>query len=313
MFIIPSYEHELVEQLPQSETVDWGLKLVEELRKRADGEGTSALILDTGVDDTHVELQGQVIERRDFTGKLKGQTTIYAHGTNGAAIISAKKNNTGLVGVAPKSKLYDGVVLYPSGTNRDVARGVNWMEDIDATVANLSLGSFSSSYDLQKAIDRQISKGKYIVAAAGNSGNQGVTFPGNYSKVITVGSTNQNNEVSDFSSIGNTVDIVAPGEGIYTATLGNRYARVNGTSFAAPFVTGVILLLCSIRECKSQAQLEKFLKDNAKDILSPGFDAESGAGIINVNFAAEDGKHGENKCINEFIPKLITWLESQMK
>ena len=92
-------------------------------------------------------------------------------------------------------------------------------------------------------------RGVYVIASAGNSGAYGVTHPASASKnswygdfVIGVGSVDSNDVRSVFSSYGEGVEIVAPGERIYTLGPDASTMHASGTSFAAPLVTGALAL-----------------------------------------------------------------------
>src|SRR6185312_15429786 len=109
---------------------------------------------------------------------------------------------------------------------------------------SMSFGSPDESPDISAAIDRAVAQRRFVVCAAGNAGlPDSVNFPARLDATVAVGSVDQNGQVSRFSSRGAEVDICAPGENILSTYLGGGYAKLSGTSMAAPFVSGVVALL----------------------------------------------------------------------
>lgn len=145
------------------------------------------------------------------------------------------------------------------GDEADVAAGIVWAVDHGAHVINLSFGipgESRVSHIMRQAIDYAIERGVTVVAAAGNDGNNyDVVSPASHPAVIAVGAITSQGRPAVFSNTGNRsggnpLDIVAPGTNIYTtssrldgASVLHRTAAFNGTSFAAPQVSGVVALL----------------------------------------------------------------------
>ena len=139
------------------------------------------------------------------------------HGTFVAGIIGATGNNgIGVIGVAP------GVTLMPvkvldctgAGTTADAAAGILYAARMGAQVINLSFGGAETSRTLQEAIVTATGTfGAVVVAASGNQGTQGVTYPARYRQVIAVGASDRNSPDAraSFSNWGPEVDVVAPG------------------------------------------------------------------------------------------------------
>ena len=216
-------------------------------------------VLDTGVDQNHVDLAGKIAANKNFTNSRTVDDN-YGHGTHVAGIIAANTGNgTGVAGVCPSCKIMNVKVLADNGSGQYswIANGIKYAADNGAKVINMSLGSTAGSQTLAAAIDYAAKKGVVIVAAAGNSGSSTLNYPAAYTKCIAVASTNNTDTKSSFSNYSSAwVDIAAPGEYIYSTTpnhnsflsrsgYSKNYAYLSGTSMASPMVAGVAGLVFS--------------------------------------------------------------------
>ena len=219
-------------------------------------------ILDTGVDYGHPDLTDNVISTGyDFVNNDDDAMDDNGHGSHVAGIAAAKTNNTtGIAGVAWNCKILPVKVMQSNGygSYSDIASGVNYAANNGAKVINLSLGGYASSYVLQNALENAYTT-SVIVGAAGNGGTSVPFYPAAWSFVIGVGASDVlYNQITQtwyetkavFSNYGINADIYAPGVNIYsTIPLFHphtySYASWNGTSMAAPFVTGTVALLRS--------------------------------------------------------------------
>jgi len=280
-----------------SETIDWGLAAyhVPQHWVETRGQGIRVAVLDTGAVADHPDLSGAIDDARDFTGSLWSTADRVGHGTHVAGIIAARRNDTGVVGVAPECRLLIGKVLGDDGAGdaRSVAAGIDWAVDAGADVLSMSFGSSQSSPDIDRAIARAIAQKRFVICAAGNNGqSDSVDFPARQGATVAVGSVDQNGRVSRFSSRGDQVDICAPGENILSTYLQRGYARLSGTSMATPFVTGVVALLLAKHRAsgggtpvESQTQLIEHLRRTATDAGEQGKDPNYGYGLINPDSA----------------------------
>lgn len=220
------------------------------------GEGSVIAVLDTGIDDNHVDLEGEVVEHRDFTGS--GQEDRHGHGTHVAGIAAGRgEGSPEYTGVAPEADLMNVKVLHDDGSGRasDAIRGIEYSVENHADVIVMSLGvetECDGTDPLSQAADNAVEEGIPTVVSAGNSGPdyQTITSPGCGNRVLTVGASG-NNQVASFSSRGETDDgrmkpeIVAPGVNIYAPESGTRdsYTSKSGTSMSAPYAAGAVTLL----------------------------------------------------------------------
>lgn len=288
-YLLPFEEPQQIQSWPHSQRNDWGHANlnVPEAWKTSTGKGAVVAILDTGVDADHVDLKGQVIASRDFTGSSSGPADRNAHGTHCAGIVAARNDEGGLVGVAPDAKILNAKVLSDSGSGSDngIANGIRWAVQQGADILSMSLGSSGESQSIKSAIQDAIAAGKIVIAAAGNSGpGQGtVGYPGGTQGVVCVGATDPNNAVARFSSRGPQLTIAAPGVQIDSTVPGNRYALMSGTSMATPYVAGVAALFVSHAKANgqphTQADFVKALTATARDLGRPGRDTDYGFGL----------------------------------
>ena len=173
----------------------WGLQQIhaEEAWARSTGAGAVVAVVDTGIDFTQPDLQGQILPGATFTGcagaapcgngDFRGPDGVNngdEHGTHVAGTIAAvRSNGIGVVGVAPGAKILPVKVLEAgSGSSDDIAAGIRWAADNGADVINMSLGTIPGGQVLsisgldavmKDAISYARSKGVLTVAAAGNS------------------------------------------------------------------------------------------------------------------------------------------------
>ena len=211
-----------------------------------DGKGVRVAVIDTGIDLGHPDLIGKVDGGYSAIAKTENPED-YAddqgHGTHVAATIAAKRDDKGVVGVAPGARLYSIKVLDAEGSGNlsDVIDGIVWAANNDMQVVNMSLGAPIDSPAMQRAVRYARGKGAVIVAAAGNSGGS-VGFPGAYEDVIAVAAADYRDQVAPFSSRGPEVDFIAPGVDVVSAKMGGGLVSYSGTSMAAPHVAGMAAL-----------------------------------------------------------------------
>ncbi|MCL5110053.1 MAG: S8 family peptidase [Chloroflexi bacterium] len=264
----------------------WGLTV---------GESNAAIaIVDSGIDASHPEFAGKVLSGWNCVDNSPNTNDDFYHGTMVAGIAAANTSNaTGVAGVAWNTRLMPVKVLDGSGhgTDSTLACGIVYAADHGARVINLSLGTASLSSTLNNAIDYAYSRGSLLVAAAGNCGVVGTegcayqnqpSYPAASPHVLAVAATDRNDSRASFSTQGSYVDVAAPGQDILSTYPGG-YASGRGTSFAAPYVSGLAGLLLARYPGYSPDQLAAAIVNNAED-LGPiiGKDPEYGCGRINA-------------------------------
>jgi serine protease len=242
------------------------------------------------------------------------------HGTHVAGIIASEHDFIGTAGIAPKIRVLPIRALgKDGGTIADLVKAVNWAAGVKidgvpqnrfpVSVINLSLGAkepVSCSGAYSSVFNNAISRGITVVAAAGNESRASLSFPGNCSGVITVVATQALGDRATYSNYGTGVLISAPGGefnvgstespdsrgGIISSWIDSSnlpaYRLSEGTSMAAPVVSGIVALMYSMQPGITPARVSSILQDSVKP-FAPGSNCAifggCGAGIINAQLA----------------------------
>ncbi len=250
------------------------------------GEFVKVAVMDTGVDLTHPDLnvQGNV----NIINPRKSGNDDNGHGSHVAGIIAALDNQAGVIGVAPKAYLYAVKVLDANGSGwlSDLVDGLQWCIDNHMHVVNMSLGASSDNLTFHQAITSAYNAGVAMVAAAGNSGTSGLSYPARYSETIAVSATNPDDSLAYYSSYGPEVDLAAPGTSIYSTYKRGGYATLSGTSMATPHVTGTAALVLEKYGQMSPDGLKAHLKNTADSSIGLSAD-QMGAGLMDAQFAVD--------------------------
>ncbi|MGW6442426.1 S8 family serine peptidase [Lentzea sp. NPDC055074] len=265
------------------------------------GKDVTVAILDTGVDETHPDLAGAVLESKNFSDSDTTDDRV-GHGTHVASTVTGDGKYKG---IAPDAKLVNGKVLgdYGGGRESDIIAGMEWAA-AKAKVINMSLGSSwpdEGTDPMSLALNRITEQtGALFVVAAGNSGGP-IGSPGSADAALTVGAVNRDDSLADFSSRGprwfnNAVkpDITAPGVDIVAAKakngqigtpVGDGHVALSGTSMATPHVAGAAAILASKNPAWKAEDIKAALMNSAKP--NPSLTIyDQGAGRLDVGRAA---------------------------
>lgn len=270
-------------QAPEStQELPWGIKRVNAAGawSKTRGEGVKVVVIDTGIDRTHPDLQELLAGGWNATSKEKPEdyNDDNGHGSHVAGTIAGVDNLFGVVGVAPKVALYGVKVLDAngSGTFSDVIAGMEWAVTNKMQVANMSLGASRGNDSLKAAVEAMGKAGVVLVAAAGNSG-RAVGFPAAYPDAICIAASNISDGVASFSSRGPEVDWIAPGVNVKSSYMGGAYDTLSGTSMATPHVAGLAALAIAAGKTDVRAAFK-----NASTLIPNVPATEQGAGMIDA-------------------------------
>lgn len=256
------------------------------------GEGIIVALLDTGVDLDHPDLASNIIGGWNFLDKNDNVTDCDGHGTMVAGIIAGVANNSiGVVGVAPRVSIMPLKVLSETdGSWVDLNLAIRYAADNGARIIGMSLGGYYSrlGQSTENAIDYAIGKGCILVAAVGNDNSTEMFYPAAYEQVVAVSATDQDDNKASFSNYGDYVDFCAPGVDVLTTTIGGEYAYGSGTSFAAPFVVGVVALMLSEYPYLSGEEVVESLRVQAEDLGEEGLDQYYGWGLVDAGSAVTE-------------------------
>jgi len=250
-------------------------------------------ILDTGIDPNHEDLEGKVVAEVNFTDSPTADD-IHGHGTHIAGIIAANSNNgIGITGMAPDAQLMNVKVADDKGRCQPsvVVQGIIWAVNNGASVINISIEIREASPELEDAVNYAWSQGVIIITAAGNDGSQSPIYPAYYENSIAVAATRENDTLAPLSNYGDWVNVAAPGFNIYSTLPDDGYGYKTGTSFAAPYVSGLATLLFSV---VTDTNGDGKLNDEVRAVIEAGGQELNiygvGYGRINaVNSLAEIG------------------------
>ncbi|GGO37854.1 S8 family peptidase [Deinococcus humi] len=243
--------------------------------------GARVAVLDSAADRSHPDLRLSGVVSCLLPAPARDDLNVSEHGTEVAGVIGANTNNgLGLTGVVWSGPLLSVAVLdgNGSGSTADLAAGLNYAVQQGARVINISLGAPDLEGDaVLDAALTNATKSAVVVAAAGNTPDEGVYYPASHPDVIAVGAVgSRDGELACYSARPDAqhpraLDIVAPGgvsgqcQGdslaldIPVLASGGNYKLEAGTSFSAPMVSGVAALMRGVNPGLSAAQTRTLL------------------------------------------------------
>ena len=228
------------------------------------GQGVLVGVVDGMVDQTQQQLANNIAWDKQFNSETNDPNT-NQHGTHVAGIIAADPAYGPVTGVAPSAKIIAGQFIGNTGGGSlgDAIVAMNAVAAQGAKVINMSWGGAGCVDSLKSAVQSLSDQGIIVVTAAGNDGvnsDEQPDYPAafGFANQINVAATASSDQIIYFSNYGfNTVNLGAPGVGIYSTIPGNKVESMDGTSMAAPMVTGTIALLLSAFPSASSQQIKQ--------------------------------------------------------
>lgn len=248
--------------------------------------GTCSAETRIGVIDTHADLSHPSLRDAPVTlHSVRSTDRPVSDAEHGTAVLSllAGTGQSEIVGLAQGAPIFMVDAFHKTRDGAaadafDLIAGLDWLVEQRVKVINLSLSGTDNAL-LKLAISEVIEKDIAIVAAAGRadrSDTQG--FPGRYPGVVAVSSVDNRLRPARSTTKGVHVAFAAPGVGLTVAGPRNGVQRVDGTSFAAPFVTAAFAI--GLGRAVSPARLTESLAESARDLGAPGRDAVYGWGLV---------------------------------
>lgn len=257
------------------------------------GDGVTVAVIDTGVQLDHPALAAnlsplgydfvdQDLAPNDEANGVDDDgdgviDELYGHGTHTAGIVNL---------VAPNAQLLPLRVLNSDGRGNTflTASAVLYAALNGSTVINMSLGTDVNTLLLNDVVEQAAGLGVVMVAAAGNLSNDVRQYPAAHSCAAAVTSIDPYKVKSTFANYGDWVDLVAPGESIYSTYPEDGYAWGTGTSMSTPFAAGQAALLRSVDPSMTLDQVGELMGGTAEllDTYNPGYEGLLGKGLIRI-------------------------------
>jgi subtilisin family serine protease len=322
--IPPSIEPKQVPHSVKDNAVSaWGLRAIGALSVwgayEARGAGVRVGLLDTGVDAKHPDLVDKIDAWAEFDDKgvqVKNSKPHDSadHGTHCAGTIVGGNASGHWIGVAPQAKIAAALVLNGAkgGTDAQVLAGIDWAIEQEVDVINMSLGGVMWGPEVPStytsAIINALRVGIPIVTSIGNEGNQTSGSPGNDLLAFAVGAIDPAGRAAGFTGgrtqvvressffpqdilplVYSKPEVSAPGVAVKSSVPGGKWSEFNGTSMAAPHVTGAIALLLSATNIRQHVVpserafvVQDLLVGSVEELGEAGQDHRFGFGRIDV-------------------------------
>ena len=262
------------------------------------GSGVAVCIVDSGIDVQHRDMDHVTVAGwRDFVGNATSPYDDHGHGTSMAGLLVAKG---GLTGLAPDVSLHVAKALSSSGEgeDEDLSDAIDWCIEQGSHIISLSLGGAAGALSFlpgggrasEAAVERALTQGIFIVAAAGNDGGSGddgdVASPGSVDLAISVGGVHMDGGHWEGSSVGDNngrllplpillprqdpdkkPELMAPGSGVAVVSAEtNSWSLVNGTSAATVFVTAALAHLLEARPDLRSGDVNNSAEQTVEDV-----------------------------------------------
>ncbi|MCP4936040.1 MAG: S8 family serine peptidase [bacterium] len=246
-------------------------------------------VIDTAIDPRHPDLKGAVLESYDALPDQPVNNR--RHGTAVAGLLAGRSM---ILGVAPQARLliaraFDIPVknARASATTYQILEALDWTISKGAHIINMSFTG-PRNHLMSEALSAAAKKNVVLIAAAGNNGPKAPpAFPAAEQSVLAVTATDADDRIYASANVGSYVFVAAPGVDVLTAAPDEGIDMVSGTSFAAPFLSGLAALMLEQNKALTPRQFAKIIAATSHDLGQPGRDQVFGVGLANFAKALE--------------------------
>ncbi len=277
-------------QADKVRTDQWHLSFLDVAKAQtiSQGEGITVAVVDSGIDNNHPDLTGNVLQGLDVVvgGAGNGWGDELGHGTGMAGLIAAhghgSGNADGALGIAPKAKILPLRINTGDGYGDGTALAVAVDEAVKrgAKIITVPINSTVESYD---AVQRAIKAGVIIVASSGNRPRENfVGDPAAHPGVVAVGAVGKDGNIADVSVRGPALALVAPGVDIVSTSKDHGYRQGTGTSPSTAIVAGAAALVWAKYPNLTSTQVVDHLTKTSADKGAPGRDEDYGFGVLDI-------------------------------
>jgi hypothetical protein len=243
--------------------------------------GVKIGVIDTSFDMSHPALKGRSHDLKDFRSSPMAAKSDW-HGTAVLSVLAGDAQST-TPGIVPGAHFLLAATFgagpdgQASADAVSVLAALSWL-DGKANIINMSF-SGPRNDEIELAIRAMAVKGVVFVAAAGNRGPNGpASYPAAYSDVIAVTAVAHDRRGYRHATHGDYVDMAAPGVDVSTALPLGKAGLRTGTSFAAPFVTGLLAAMPAVRK-GAMTKADLMARISTDDLGAPGRDPVFGEGL----------------------------------
>ncbi|MES2160098.1 MAG: S8 family serine peptidase [Pseudomonadota bacterium] len=235
---------------------------VAELHRQTTGRDIRVAVVDSGIDASHPDLQGQLAVNANFVDN--GATPAENHGTAVAGIIAARAGHGGILGVAPQARLmglracWQQADLATRCNSFTLSKALNYAILNGAQIINLSLAGPPDRL-LDRLLDVAMERGIGVVGAV-DARASGAAFPASHRGVLAVASQAEAGKQNAPPTATGDPPLLAPGNDVPTTAPGGRWSFVSGSSYAAAHVSGMLALMQQLQPNTSPAQLRRLLQ-----------------------------------------------------
>lgn len=239
-------------------------------------------IIDTGADMHHPAFKGARIHQASFAPAGRPAAPDW-HGTGVLALLAGNPTS-GTPGLIPDAEFFSAGIFFLENNGAmatdtlSLIKALSWMQANEVKIINMSFAGPEDEL-IKDEIEKLSAQGIVLVAAAGNEGpTADPAYPAAYPQVIAVTAITKDLLNYRYANRGNHIDVAAPGVDIWTAVPGSRAGYHSGTSFAAPYVTGILALLP--RDSLTGNKNDLLDSVPIVDLGAPGRDPVYGRGLL---------------------------------